>query len=305
MSSGRPSRGYIDPNFPNPMGPGDATIIIYGYTPNFTLCILGIVFFTILFFAHLFQMFRARLWYFVPLVIACVMEVVGYAFRALSSRKNPYHISYFVVQLSFELTLASLVFPNRYSPGPDLRIHLCMLDESAGMGSRRRPGLEQQNRLASQRKVVLWTFITIDVFCTILQITGAGLIGGATSNGKDPSTANNILLAGLAIQTAAYFVYLSLLVVVIAAIYRDRGTAHKAGKNPFLAVLAFASTLIFIRTIFRLAETSQGVFGHLSSHENYFAGLEFAPVVAAVTILAVWFPSRWPVVVGRAKAEGV
>ena len=45
-----------------------------------------------------------------------------------------------------------------------------------------------------RRKVVLWTFITIDVFCTILQITGAGLIGGATSNGKDPSSANNILL---------------------------------------------------------------------------------------------------------------
>lgn len=30
---------YVDPNFPNPMGPDDATIIIYGYvkylnTPN-------------------------------------------------------------------------------------------------------------------------------------------------------------------------------------------------------------------------------------------------------------------------------
>lgn len=23
--------GYVDPNFPNPMGPDDATIIIYGY----------------------------------------------------------------------------------------------------------------------------------------------------------------------------------------------------------------------------------------------------------------------------------
>lgn len=28
-SSGRPM-GYVDPDFPNPMGPGDATIIIYG-----------------------------------------------------------------------------------------------------------------------------------------------------------------------------------------------------------------------------------------------------------------------------------
>lgn len=81
---------------------------------------------------------------------------------------------------------------------------------------------------------MLWTFITIDVFCTILQITGAGLIGGATSNGKVPSTANNILLAGLAIQTAAYFVCLLLLAVVITAIYRDRGMVQKGEEESVL-----------------------------------------------------------------------
>ncbi|KAH7393265.1 RTA1 like protein-domain-containing protein [Cadophora sp. MPI-SDFR-AT-0126] len=294
MSSGRPNRGYIDPNFPNPMGPGDASIIIYGYTPNFTLCILGIVFFTLLFFAHLFQMIRVRLWSFLPLVIACVMEVVGYAFRALSSRKNPYHISYFVVQYFLIVTAPVLTSAS---------IYVCLTKVLVWAADE---GLDLSTKtLLLRKKIVLWAFITIDVFCTILQITGAGLIGGATSKGKDPSTANNILLAGLAIQTAAYFVYLSLLVVVITAIYRVHRTAQKAGNNPFLGVLALASTLIFIRTIFRLAETSQGVFGHLSSHEGYFAGLEFAPVVAALTILAVWFPSRWPVVTDRVKVEGV
>merc|ERR1712225_222599 len=267
MSSGRPYVGYVDPNFPSPMGPGDASIIIYGYTPNFTLCILGIVFFTVLFFAHLFQTIRVRLWSFVPLLIARVMEVVGYAFRALSSRKNPYHVSYFVVQYFMIVTAPVLTSAS---------IYVCLTKVLVWAADE---GLDLSTKtVLLRRKVVLWTFITIDVFCTILQITGAGLIGGATSNGKDPSSANNILLAGM---------------------------AQKAGKNPFLGVLALASTLIFIRTIFRLAETSQGVFGHLSSHEEYFAGLEFAPVVAAVTILAVWFPSRWPVVAGRVKIEGV
>lgn len=50
-------------------------------------------------------------------------------------------------------------------------------------------------------------------------------------------------------------------------------------------MLASSSLLIFLRTIFRLAETAEGVFGEISSQEGYFAGLEFIPVVLA---LALW-----------------
>lgn len=60
-----------------------------------------------------------------------------------------------------------------------------------------------------------------------------------------------------------------------------------------MAALASASLLIYLRTIFRLAETSQGVFGYLSTHQVFFGVLEFAPVVLAVWILAVWHPGRW------------
>lgn len=53
------------------------------------------------------------------------------------------------------------------------------------------------------------------------------------------------------------------------------------------------SALIFLRTIFRLAETAQGVFGYLSTHEVFFGTLEFTPVVVGVGILAFWHPGRW------------
>lgn len=223
------------------------------------------------------------------------MEVVGYAFRALSSGKDPYRITYFVVQYFLIVTAPVLISAS---------IYVCLTKVLAWAADQ---GLDLSSKSVLLRKnVVLWTFITIDVLSTIMQVTGAGMIGGATSKGKDPTTANNILLSGLAIQTAAFFVFLGLLGIVIAAIYRDRGMVQKAKKSPFVGVLAIASVLIFIRTIFRLAETAQGVFGHLSSHEGYFAGLEFAPVVAAVVTLAVWFPARWPTRTGRrGKVEGV
>ncbi|EKD14845.1 uncharacterized protein L3040_003937 [Drepanopeziza brunnea f. sp. 'multigermtubi'] len=278
-----PSRGYVDPNFPNPNGPGDASVIIYGYTPNFIICILGIVFFAFIFFAHLLQIIIYRLWSFTPLGFACVMEVIGYVFRELSSRKDPYRVNFFVVQYFLIVTAPVLISAS---------IYVCL---AKVLGWAADSGLDLSARsVLFRRTFALSTFITIDVLSTLLQVAGASMIGVATSNGKNPTTANNILLAGLAVQTAAFFVFLGLLAFATAAIYRDRRVARKAKRSPFLGVLVVASVLIFVRTIFRLAETAQGVFGYLSSDERYFAVLEFVPVVLAAGILAVWFPGRWP-----------
>ena len=63
-----------------------------------------------------------------------------------------------------------------------------------------------------------------------------------------------------------------------------------------------ASLLIFIRILFRLAETAQGVFGYLMVHEVFFGILEFAPVISAVSILAIFHPGRW--IAGGGLAEG-
>ena len=127
------------------------------------------------------------------------------------------------------------------------------------------------------------------------QVAGAALIGVAASNRKDPTTANNILLTGLAIQSAAFLIYLILLGVVISAIFRNPVLKEKMRqrRSPFIFILAVASILVFLRTLFRLIETSEGIYGNLSTHEAYFGGLEFAPMVVAIWLLAIWHPGRW------------
>lgn len=40
MTTQPPVQGYVDPNFPNPNGPDDASIIIYGYTPSLVVGVL-------------------------------------------------------------------------------------------------------------------------------------------------------------------------------------------------------------------------------------------------------------------------
>jgi hypothetical protein len=222
------------------------------------------------------------------------MEIVGYAFRALSSRKDPYRITYFIVEY-FLIVTAPVLF--------SASIYVCLTKLIAWAETQ---GVELSRKgWWMRRKVILWTFISIDVLTTLMQVTGAGLIGSATSKQKDPSTANNILLAGLAIQTAAFAIFLGLLTVVIFSLCGNLQVIDslRRSKSPFLGVLAVASLLVFIRTIFRLVETSQGVFGHLSTHEGYFAGLEFAPVVVAIWLLAIWFPGRWPTRMVDRKVE--
>lgn len=99
-----PPRGYVDPNFPRPVNDDSACIIIYGYTPSFALCIAGLVLFAIALVAHVVQLARYRTWYFTPIVVGIALEMVGYVSRALSSRRNPYSVTYFVIQYFFIVT---------------------------------------------------------------------------------------------------------------------------------------------------------------------------------------------------------
>ena len=98
MSEQPPIEGYVDPAVPNPNGPNDAPIIIYGYTPALAVGLLGVILFSIATLCHTYQLFRYRTWYFIPVVVGTILEVVGYTFRILSNRVDPYNVLFFVIE---------------------------------------------------------------------------------------------------------------------------------------------------------------------------------------------------------------
>ena len=322
MSNKPPPRGgYIDPNYPPPNGPQDATIIIYGYIPSFALCILACILFFLSLCVHLFLLFRHRLWSFSPLALGCTLEVIGYIFRSFSAKRDPYNIIYFVVQYFMIVTAPVFISASIYVCLSKLIrwAQVVGLLHPSSILSNTNPNnssaslhvlLRLTNRLLSPR-LILWTFITIDILSTITQIAGAALIGSYESNRKDPKKPNDILLAGLAIQTFSFTIYLMLLTLFRYAISKHSSSSSPSSpalalapesqsksKDPFILALLLSSLLIYLRTIFRLAETGEGVYGYLSTHEAYFGALEFAPVVLAVGILGGWHPGIW---IGRAQ----
>ncbi|TLD38809.1 hypothetical protein E2P81_ATG01352 [Venturia nashicola] len=274
-------RGYIDPNFENPGGPNDAGIIIYGYTPNFLLCVLALTLFTLALLVHTYQTLKQKTYFLLSLLFSILLEIFGYASRSLSAKKDPYNVIYFILQYFFIVTAPVFLTAS---------IYVCLNKLIAWA---RGAGYTSSKGRWLRPKLILWGFVACDVLSTGMQVAGAALIGKAESDEKDPATANNILLAGLAFQTFAFFIFLVVLGLLIASLVRDIVIgSNLGGKRTFVVALYVASLLIFLRIIFRVAETSQGVLGYLSTHEAFFGALEFAPVVLAVWILAIWHPGR-------------
>lgn len=143
--------------------------------------------------------------------------------------------------------------------------------------------------LGLRPKTILWVFISADVVCTILQIAGAAMIGSAESNGGNPNIGNNILTAGLAVQVFCFAVFIVLLGVFLS---RSRKVVWKRGWRGFLVTFCTAIACIYLRTVFRLVETAEGVRSGLFTSEGFFCGLEFVPVLVAVFLLGLWFPGR-------------
>lgn len=210
------------------------------------------------------------------------MEVMGYIFRSLSSRKDPYHVIYFVIQYFCIVTAPVFISAS---------IYVCL---SKLIRWATEQGFDTKSRRWLNPIVILWGFVACDIVATVAQIAGAALIGSAESNQKSPKVPNDILLAGLAFQTFAFTIFLTLLGMFVFTLYRDLDfCSASTQKAPFIFALGSTSLLVFLRTIFRLAETSQGVFGYLSSHEVFFGMLEFTPVVIGVWIMVIWHPGRW------------
>jgi hypothetical protein len=147
-------------------------------------------------------------------------------------------------------------------------------------------------------------FIPCDFFSLILQAMGGGMASAATHAGRSGKTGNNIMIAGLAFQvfTLAIFIGLSADFAFktwrrINALGRTQALDpehHKLRESKrfrgFLVALTFATLCIFTRSVYRVAELSEGWTGHLISTQRYFIGLEGAIVAAGVLSLNAFHP---------------
>ncbi|GAB7347344.1 hypothetical protein MBLNU459_g4283t1 [Dothideomycetes sp. NU459] len=215
----------------------------------------------------------------------CALEIIGYVGRILSYQ-NPFSNNAYLIQIIC-LTIA----PAFLAAGLYLTLSRIVMTFGAE-NSRIKP-------LSYPR-----IFIPCDVISLLLQAAGGGIASAASHQNKNPNTGTYIMVAGLAFQVLTLFIFMGLSVdfgLRTLKRYKSLGSndafdqAHAGLRTStrfkgFLVALSFATLCIFTRSVYRVAELSEGWNGHLIHTQRYFIGLEGAIVSAAVIALNVFHP---------------
>ena len=125
----------------------------------------------------------------------------------------------------------------------------------------------------------------------------------ASHQDKSPNTGDHIMVAGLTFQVVTLLMFQLLCLDFMIKTLRRMRTMGDAALDPkhallrgspkfraFLVALGLATFCIFIRSIYRVAELSEGWNGALIQNQHLFIGFEGAMVVVAVLVLNMFHP---------------
>ncbi|KAG9243415.1 putative sphingoid long-chain base transporter RSB1 [Calycina marina] len=236
----------------------------------------------------------------VAMLSGVLLEVIGYIGR-IKSYQNQWLEDGFLMQIVC-LTIA----PAFLAGG----IYLCLRRIVYAFGpenSRIRP--ESYTRI----------FIPCDLISLLLQAAGGGIASAKSHADEDPTVGNNIMIAGLAFQVLTLTVFMALCIdfaIRTRSRYRQLGQAA-FDQSPvfiklrqgwrfkgFLFALTLATICVFWRSVYRVAELSEGWTGSLIRKQWLFVGFEGVMVIVACFSLNLFHPA-YTFVDGMEGAGGI
>ncbi|KAI1802500.1 RTA1 like protein [Daldinia bambusicola] len=260
------------------------SFVFYRYKPSMVAAVIFIVLFAILSIYHIIILFRKKAWYFIPFVIGCLFEAVGYVGRALSSPEypnftmNPYIIQSLLLLLGPTLFAASIYM---------ILGRLVVL-------------LEADSYSLIKPRWLTKFFVLGDILSFFTQGAGGGLLTQAKSM-DDLRRGESTIIGGLCIQILFFGFFMVVTFVFHRRISKKPTRNALALPTPWrklILVLYLSSTLIMIRSVYRVVEYVLGSDGELLSKEAYLYCLDALPMLV-VALAYIWFhPSR---VVSRDK----
>jgi hypothetical protein len=146
-------------------------------------------------------------------------------------------------------------------------------------------------------------FIICDIISIALQAAGGGVAAGALSDYESTDDGSHIMVAGLAFQVFTILVFQLFWYYFFWKVYKSYKKNGDSEFNPqfthirergylvyFMVAVSVAVVLIFVRSIYRLAELSKGWSSNLAVDEIYFMILEGLMVSLATCILSFMSP---------------
>jgi len=232
---------------------------------------------------HIGQAIFYRLWWLLPTVgLAGCLEVLGWVGRLWSH----YNLT---LNTPFMISICTTII----GPTPLLAANFVMAERIiARLGA-------SYSRLSPRRYLII--FCSCDIVSLVVQGTGGGLASTATTNSGARMGAN-VMLGGIVFQLATLIIFVCLATEFFIRYLRDapvqKGETGTAAKREpltqnvklMLIALAFNSTCLFIRAVYRTIELSGGWTGRIISTQVYFNVLDGAMVTLAIITINIAHP---------------
>ncbi|KAE8382569.1 RTA1 like protein-domain-containing protein [Aspergillus bertholletiae] len=245
----------------------------YGYEPSLAAGIVFLVLFGLSMIVHTVQLTWKRTWWCAVFSIGCLTEVLGWAGRTWSS-KCPYNMTAFLMQIS---TL--IIAPTFFTAG--IYVLLGRFIQILG----------RESSILSP-KMYLWIFCTCDIISLVVQAIGGGMASSETNKeGGDTAPGTHVMVAGIVFQMFSITVFVVCAADFVRRVIRRRLLQNMSGSiAPLFAAMVFSVLCIYVRSIYRTIELSQGWSGYLITRERYFIALDGAMMVASVVVFNIFHP---------------
>ncbi|KAF8161965.1 RTA1 like protein-domain-containing protein [Mycena galopus ATCC 62051] len=246
----------------------------YGYVPQEAVAILFVTLYGISTTLHIGQATYFRAWWLFPTAVACgIGETLGWSARLWSSL-NPIASTPYLMQICATIL----------APTPLLAATFIIMSRIVG-------------RLGTSYSLLTPKWYTILFLpCDLIALVVQGVGGGMAASASDLAGANkgaNVMLGGIGFQFAVIIIFSILALDFTQRYIRDR-PVRKSGSprgvfvprlKIMLAALGFSTTVLFIRSVYRLIELAGGWDGRIILTEVYFNVLDGGMVTLAIFTL--------------------
>ncbi|KAH6683481.1 RTA1 like protein-domain-containing protein [Plectosphaerella plurivora] len=250
----------------------------YKYYPSTILAAITAALFGLLSVLHLFQLVRKRTWYFIPFFCGCLLEMIGYGARSINASKTPdWTLVLYIIETLFILLAPALLAASIY-----MILGRVILRLDAGHLSWVRP------------KWLTKLFVTGDVISFVTQLAGGGILASAKDK-KGNDMGKLVIIIGLGIQLIFFGFFFVVTIAFHERIRRQPTQRSHDSSIPWrstIFVLYAVSTLIMVRSIFRVIEYAMGKDGILMSNEVYIYVFDAVLIFICAAAFVIWHPSR-------------
>ncbi|KAF5248733.1 hypothetical protein FANTH_5803 [Fusarium anthophilum] len=245
---------------------------LFRYTPSLPAAIIAAVIFVILSCLHIWRLGKARAWYFIPFAVGGAFETIGYAARTVS-HKNQESVPAFSLQ-----AILILVAPALFAASIYMILGRIIIS------------LRAQHLSLIPVRWLTKVFICGDILSFSLQGAGGGIQASRTFEGYNRG--EKIILAGLFVQIVVFGFFVITSGLFHLKCLKNPTSAARENAFPWkldLKVLYTVSTIILVRSIFRVVEYLQGNAGFLVSHEIFLYIFDAVLMAIVMVVFLIWY----------------